>query len=428
MMIPSIDIQSGQAVQLIGGDKKAIDAGDPWSIAEKFARVGEFALIDLDAAMGVGSNAELMRAMCATYPCRVGGGIRDVQTAIQWLDAGARKVVLGTAATPDVLAQLPKERVIAALDARNDRVVVEGWKTTTQDTIEDRMRALDGLVSGYLVTFVEYEGRMQGIPLDRIERLVKVAGDAKLTAAGGVRTADEIARVDQLGADVQVGMALYTGAIDLAEGLCAPLRSDRSDGLWPTVVCDDRGTTLGLVYSNEDSVRCALDTGSGVYYSRSRDELWRKGASSSNTQRLIRIDTDCDRDALRFVVRQSGAGFCHTGTQTCFGERTGLARLEATISQRLQDAPDGSYTRRLIEKPELLRAKLHEEADELLDAESPCDAAHEAADVVFFALTRAIHAGATLEEIERELDRRAMSVTRRAGNAKPQYQQAECGS
>ncbi len=421
MMIPSIDIQNGQAVQLIGGEKKAIDAGDPRPIAAKFARVGEIALIDLDAAMGTGNNTTIMREICAQHSCRVGGGIRDVQTAIDWLDAGARKVILGTAATPEILRELPRDRVIAALDARNDRVVVEGWKTQTDATIEERMGELREYVSGFLVTFVEREGRMGGMPLDRVQQLVEVAGDAKLTAAGGVRNADDIAQVDRLGADAQVGMALYTGAIDLADGFCGCLRSDRPDGLWPTVVCDERGAALGLVYSNLDSVRESIETGRGVYYSRSRKGLWRKGESSGNTQELIRIDTDCDRDALRFTVRQAGSGFCHLGTQTCFGESGGLDHLTRTISKRIEDAPVGSYTRRLLDDPALLGAKLREEVDELMNAETQPEASHEAADVLFFTLTRAIQQGATLSDIERELDRRSLKVSRRPGNAKPAY-------
>ncbi|MBO6740828.1 MAG: phosphoribosyl-ATP diphosphatase [Phycisphaerales bacterium] len=421
MMIPSIDIQNGQAVQLIGGEKKAIDAGDPRPIAERFARVGEIALIDLDAAMGTGSNKDLLKEICAQYPCRVGGGIRDVDTAIDWLDAGARKVILGTAAKPEILSELPRDRVIAALDARHDKIVVEGWKTETTDTIEGRMRELREYVSGFLVTFVECEGRMGGLPFDRVEQLVECAGDAKLTAAGGVRNADDIARIDQLGADAQVGMALYSGAIDLADGFCAPLISDRADGLWPTVVCDERDATLGLVYSNLESIRESITTGTGVYYSRSRQSLWRKGESSGNTQQLIRIDTDCDRDALRFTVRQSGTGYCHLGTFSCFGEASGLDRLADTITQRVASAPDGSYTRRLLDDPALLGAKLREEADELIGAETKADATHEAADVLFFTLTRAIQLGATLPDIERELDRRARKISRRPGNAKPAY-------
>ncbi|HCT46860.1 MAG TPA: phosphoribosyl-ATP diphosphatase, partial [Phycisphaerales bacterium] len=389
MMIPSIDIQNGQAVQLVGGETKAIDAGDPRPIAERFSRVGEIALIDLDAAMRTGSNTELLKEICARYPCRVGGGIRDAQTAIDWLDAGARKVILGTAATPEILRELPRDRVIAALDARHDKIVVEGWKKETTDTIEDRMLELRDLVSGFLVTFVECEGRMGGMPFDRVEQLVACSGDAKLTAAGGVRNADDIARIDALGADAQVGMALYTGAIDLADGFCATLRSDRADGLWPTVVCDERGTTLGLVYSNFESIRKSITTGTGVYYSRSRQSLWQKGETSGNTQRLTRIDADCDRDALRFTVEQTGSGFCHLGTTSCFGDSTGLDRLTRTIADRIEHAPQGSYTRRLLDDPSLLGAKIREEADELIAAESKSEAVHEAADVLFFALTRA---------------------------------------
>lgn len=421
MIIPSIDIQNGQAVQLIGGKAKAIDAGDPWPIAQKFARVGEIALIDLDAAMGTGENTSLMRAICARYPCRVGGGIRDMQTAIDWLDAGARKVILGTAATPDILKQLPQERVIAALDALNDRVVIQGWKTQTDARVEDRMMELRDYVSGFLVTFVEREGRMSGVPSDRIRQLVGVAGDAKLTAAGGVRDADDITLIDSLGADAQVGMALYTGAMDLADGFTGCLRSDRSDGLWPTVVCDERGVTLGLVYSNAESVRESVETGTGVYYSRSRKDLWRKGQTSGNTQELIGIAVDCDRDALRFTVRQTGAGFCHTGDRTCFGSARGLTLLENTIAQRLEGAPDGSYTRRLLDNSSLLRSKLQEEVDELMDTSTPTGAAHEAADVLYFALTRAIQQGASLNDIELELDRRSRKVSRRPGDAKPEY-------
>ena len=421
MMIPSIDIQDGRAVQLIGGERKVIDAGDPLPIAEKFSRVGEIALIDLDAAMGTGSNEELLREICARYRCRVGGGIRDADSAIQWLDAGARKVILGTAAVPEVLSQLPRDRVIAALDARDNKVVVEGWKRQTNATVEERMRAIREYVSGFLVTFVELEGRMGGLPDDRIQNLVENAGDRELTVAGGVRSAADIARADELGADAQVGMALYSGAIDLADGLCAPLKSDRTDGLWPTAVCDESGRLLGLVYSSADSVQESIETGTGVYYSRSRDALWRKGEQSGNTQQLVRIEPDCDRDTLRFTVRQTGTGFCHLGSKTCFGASNGVDRLCDVLLRRVEDAPEGSYTRRLIEDPSMLRAKLHEEADELIEAGSTEEVIHEAADVLFFTLTRAAQLGVRLSDLERELDRRALRVTRRAGNAKPEY-------
>src|SRR5690348_1918274 len=125
MIVPSIDLMGGQAVQLIGGREKALEAGDPRPLAEQFRLVGEIAVVDLDAALGHGSNAGVIRDLIRIAPCRVGGGIRSVAAAREWLDAGAMKVVLGTAATPEVLRELPADRVVAALDARDGEVVVE---------------------------------------------------------------------------------------------------------------------------------------------------------------------------------------------------------------------------------------------------------------------------------------------------------------
>ena len=244
-MIPSIDLMDGRAVQLVGGEERVVDAGDPRPLAERFGRAGEVAVIDLDAALGRGSNAALVRELVGLAPCRVGGGIRDAETARSWLDAGARRVILGTAATPEVLRELPRERVIAALDARDGEVVTEGWTKRTGASVEERIGALRELAGGFLVTFVEREGRMGGLPLERIGRLTPLASPARLTVAGGVRTPEDVAAADRLGADAQVGMALYTGAFDLAEGLAASLRSDRPDGLWPTVVSDPAGGRSG---------------------------------------------------------------------------------------------------------------------------------------------------------------------------------------
>lgn len=423
MIIPSIDLMNGSAVQLIGGLEKALDAGDPRPLAEQFGVVGEIAVIDLDAALGTGDNESVIRELLTLAPCRVGGGIRDVKTAVKWLDAGARKIILGTAARPEILRELPRDRVIAALDANHNDVVVEGWTRSTGARIEDRIDELREYVGGFLVTFVEREGRMQGLPMDRVRELVARAGDAALTVAGGVREARDVAQADSVGADAQVGMALYTGAFDLAEGFCAPLISDRPDGLWPTIVTNERNETLGLVYSNRESVREAMRTRRGVYWSRSRNALWRKGELSGDTQELLSLSVDCDRDALQFRVRQRGRGFCHTGSATCFGSRSGLGALESRLRERLATAPRGSYTARLSENPSLLRAKLLEEAAELAEATSRTEAAHESADVMYFAMVAALRAGASLEDIERALDCRALRITRRPGDAKTPAQE-----
>jgi phosphoribosyl-ATP pyrophosphohydrolase len=360
-----------------------------------------------------------VRELLDRAACRVGGGVRDERSAVQWLDAGAAKVILGTAATPQVLRNLPRDRVIAALDARDGEIVTHGWTRRSGALVEDRIAELRDLVGGFLLTFVEREGRMSGLPIERVRELVKLAGPARVTVAGGVRTPGDVAAADRAGADAQVGMALYTGAFDLAEGFAAPLVSDRTDGLWPTIVEDEAGAALGLTYSNLESLQRAIKTRRGVYWSRSRGELWEKGATSGDVQELLGVSVDCDRDALRFTVRQSGRGFCHTGTATCFGERRGLARLDATLETRARSAPEGSYTARLLSDEALLASKLREEANELAATTSRADAAHEAADVIYFALAAARSRGASLADVARVLDRRALRVTRRPGDAKP---------
>ena len=412
MIIPSIDLQDGNAVQLVGGDELEIDAGDPRPIMEQFRLAGEVAVIDLDAAMGEGSNASVIEELVEMGDCRVGGGIRDVETAIEWLNKGASRVILGTAAKPEILRHLPSDRVVAALDAVDGEVVVEGWKKKTGETVADRMEELSGLVDAFMVTFVEKEGRLEGTKLEAVERLCEIAGDADLTVAGGVSTVDEIAALHELGVDAQVGMAIYKDQMHLADAIAAPLESDRDDGLWPTVICDVHEKALGLAYSDLESLREAVDRQRGAYHSRSRG-LWVKGETSGAVQHLRRIDLDCDADALRFIVEQEGEGFCHRDTRTCWGEDRGLTRLERIVRGRLENAPEGSYTKMLFEDPELLREKLVEEANELAEAHPADHVVWETADLLYFTFVAMVAGGASLSEVEGELTRRMGEVKRR---------------
>ncbi|MEZ4386568.1 MAG: phosphoribosyl-ATP diphosphatase [Candidatus Krumholzibacteriia bacterium] len=418
MMIPSIDIQNGEVVQLVGGRERALAAGAPAQWARRFGRVGLTAVVDLDAACGTGDNAALIEPLLRLAPCTVGGGIRDVATARRWLDRGAERVVIGTAATPELLAELPSERVIVALDTRGDEVLSHGWRRGTGRGLLERVAELRDLAGGFLVTTVEREGRLAGIDRERARQLKEAVGSAHLIVAGGVAGAQDVADLDRLGVDAQVGMALYTGRFDEADALAACLVSDRPDGLWPTIVCDPAHRALGLAWSNLVSLRRALATGRGVYHSRRRG-LWEKGRTSGDGQELLRVEVDCDRDCLRFLVRQAGVGFCHRGTHDCFGAARGLDALGRRLASRLSGAPAGSYTRRLLDQPDLLATKLREEADELARAVTPDDVVHEAADVLYFTLVALLRSGADLEAVERLLDRRALAVTRRPGDAKP---------
>ena len=213
------------------------------------------------------------------------------------------------------------------------------------------------------------------------------------------------------------------GKLPVSKILASTWSSDRPDKLVPTVVTDESGVALGLVYSSEESVAESLRTQTGVYQSRKRG-LWYKGASSGDTQELVRISLDCDSDALKFVVRQKGR-FCHLEQSGCFGDLRGIPKLEQTLKSRKATAPEGSYTARLFNDEKLLRAKIMEEAEELCDAKSPQDIAFEAADLIYFALTKAVGSGVSLADIERSLEAKSWKVKRRQGDAKGKWAEKE---
>lgn len=412
MIIPSIDISGGQAVQLVGGETPAIEAGDPLPLLEGFGLVGEVAVVDIDAARGEGDNAEQIIELCRRGRVRVGGGIRDLATARRWLDLGAEKIVIGTAATPDLLGELPRDRVVVALDSRDGEVLTHGWRQGTGTGVLERIQQLRGLCGGFLVTFVEREGRLAGTDIERAATVIEAASPARVTIAGGVTTPAEVAALDRMGADAQVGMALYRGQLTLAGSLAAMMHSDRPDGLWPTVVVDELGTALGLVYSSSESLDRAFEERRGVYHSRTRG-VWAKGETSGATQDLLAVDIDCDRDTLRFTVRQREPGFCHTSHRTCWGEDYGVGRLARRLGRIAVSDDFASNTRKLFHDPDLLAAKLNEEAAELGAAQTSEEVIHEAADLLYFLLVRARAAGVDLDEVARELDRRERRATRR---------------
>jgi len=419
MIIPSIDLMNGRAVQLRHGREFVLDGGDPLERLEQFAVAGEVAVVDLDAALGKGSNEGLIRTMVRRAPCRVGGGIRSLEAARAWLDAGAKKVVLGTAASPELCGQLPRDRVIAAVDAERGDVVVDGWRAKTGTTVAERIAQLAPWVRGFLFTQVENEGTMDGFDLDAVGAAIAAAGDARVTAAGGITTAAQIAALDAMGADAQVGMALYTERLTLGEAVGAPLRASPPDrAIWPTVVCDELGRTLGLVWSTRESLARAVNERRGVYWSRSRNAIWVKGETSGNTQELLRVDLDCDRDALRFTVRQHGVGFCHQERRSCWSDGFDLGALERVIEARRDEPVPESGTARLLTDGALLGAKLREEAEELAAATSAPEAVHETADLFYMGLVALVRAGASLADVLAELERRHGAVSRRPMVAK----------
>ncbi|KAK9242103.1 histidinol dehydrogenase-domain-containing protein [Lipomyces tetrasporus] len=211
-----------------------------------------------------------------------------------------------------------------------------------------------------------------------------------------------------------------TDKLSVAAVFSSALTTDRPDGYFSTVVVDTQGIALGLVYSSEESIAQAIKARAGVYQSRKRG-LWFKGATSGAVQTLVRLELDCDGDCVKFVVQQAGKGFCHLDTTTCFGKSGGMPALERTLVSRLENAPAGSYTRRLFSDEKLLSAKIMEEAEELTTAKSKDEIAWEFADLLYFGMTKAVEAGVSWADVERNLDSKAKKITRRKGDAKQKW-------
>ena len=220
----------------------------------------------------------------------------------------------------------------------------------------------------------------------------------------------EMARIDCLVDIVDLSPELITDFFNTV------LVTDRPDGLWSTVIVDPIGIALGLAYSNYESLLHAIETRCGTYWSRSRDDLWIKGETSGATQQLLGIRMDCDRDCLRFTVTQDSPGFCHRNTHTCFGQERTIQSVVERLQQRLAEADENSFTYRLANQPEMLEAKLLEEAKELSLASQQSDQdeiAWEAADVLYFSLIAMLKNGVSLDRVYAELARRMNRVVRR---------------
>jgi phosphoribosylformimino-5-aminoimidazole carboxamide ribotide isomerase len=220
MIVPCIDLMDGKVVQLVQGRDKALEGDAPLEMLRKFAAFREIQVIDLDAAMGKGENSVLVELLASRARCRVGGGVRDAARARRLIEQGAHRVIVGTAAfTPalqEIAAAVGPERVIVALDSKGGKVVVKGWVEATEFTAEEVIDRMAPFCGGFLCTYVDKEGMLQGTDLDWFRRL-RAATDREITAAGGITTMDDVRQLAAMGVHAALGMAIYTGRLNLAE-------------------------------------------------------------------------------------------------------------------------------------------------------------------------------------------------------------------
>ncbi len=411
MVVASIDLMGGKAVQLRQGKDVVLEVEDPLELAEKFAMYGEIAVIDLDAAMGKGTNLPLIKRILRRAECRVGGGIRTVERAKELIALGAHKVIIGSKAfegdkvnrafLKELTVAVPSDRIIIAVDAIGDEIVTQGWKHKTGLNLYETAKEIESFAAGIMFTNVENEGTMEGINMKAVKKLVKETSN-HITVAGGIHKLDEIRDLARLQVDVQLGMAIYTGKLKLEDTFVESLNW-KSD-LLPVVVQDTFGQVLMLAYTNKESLHKTFDKERMCYYSRSRKELWTKGETSGNYQSLVRMRADCDRDSLLATVEQKGVA-CHTGSYSCFGDKIFTYQdLYDTVEDRVRNPVPDSYTAKM--HGEALDAKIMEEAQEVVDSETRSEIIWEVADLMYFLCVKMVRNRVPLKFVFHELRRR----------------------
>lgn len=444
MVISSIDLKDGKVVQLKNGKDTVLERDDALTLIQDFDTYGEVAVIDLDAALGntdkkgLTANTDILKSLLRRGNVRVGGGIRDVKKAKELISLGAEKVIIGSAAfkvnpprndhtdesvcgtaaelqdneilntefLEELVQTIGRQRIIISVDAIEGVIAVKGWKESAGIPLIQGAVAAEKYASELLFTCVEREGCMTGIDMNLVKEL-RQAVSCRLVVAGGVSSVDEIIQLEKLHCDVQLGMALYTGAVALKDAFIGCVDWEKTNNLVPVIAQSTTGQVLMMGYSNKEALEKTFATGNLTFWSRTRNVLWTKGETSGNTLSVQKLRLDCDRDTILATVVPKG-GTCHIGSWTCFsGEKdaeSSLERLYAVIADRFANPKPGSYTATLT--GERVREKLMEEAEELTEAEDHEEAVWECADLLYFMSVLMFQEKVTWKEVLDELDRR----------------------
>lgn len=428
MVISSIDLKGGYVVQLKNGKDLVLQRDDADSLISEFNKYGEVAVIDLDAALGNidekgnTANTELLKSLLRKGNVRVGGGIRTVKKARELVSLGAEKIIIGSAAwnldrknggsilntqfLDELASSIGKQRIIISVDAINGKIAVKGWTETADISLIEGAREAEKYASELLFTCVEKEGCMQGTDMEMVKQL-RDSVKCRVVAAGGVNSLEQIVQLEKLHCDVQLGMALYTGAVNLKESFINCIDWEKTNGMVPVIAQSPAGEVLMMGYSNKEALEKTFELGKLTFFSRTRNTLWTKGETSGHCLELVKLRADCDRDTILATVIPHG-GVCHTGSFNCFSseadEKSSMERLYGTIAERFANPRPGSYTATLNDKR--VREKILEEAEELTEAEGKDEVIWEAADLLYFASVLMYKEGVTWQDVYNELDRR----------------------
>ena len=345
VILPAIDIKDGNCVRLYKGDFSTVHkvAENPVETALKFEKHGAqwIHMVDLDGAKDghrVNSEVFLSVRRAVSVKIELGGGIRDMDTVDFYMENGIDRVILGSAAVndPDFIRRAVEkygDKVAVGIDAKYGKVMAQGWLDESETDYIELAQKMEKIgVKNIIFTDISKDGMLKGPNFEQLKAL-KSSVNCNITASGGISSVEDLERLRQLDVYGAIcGKSIYSGKIDLKEAVkLARVPSDAfiekffvKGDLLPAIVQEkSTGEVLMLAYMNRESLKKTFETGYTWFYSRSRQELWNKGATSGHVQKVVDIYSDCDDDTLLVTVEQTGAA-CHTGNHSCFFTRLGV--------------------------------------------------------------------------------------------------------
>ncbi len=403
MLIPSVDLSGGRLVKYGPGERLvATSERDPAEWVAELARVGEVAVFDLDAERGAGDNAELIVELCRLARCRVGGGMAAEGRVRRFVEAGAASVMVPVGHA-ELLSLLPPGRGILTVALGDERANGDGG--SGEPAWLDRLDRYAAHAAGVLFVFRDRVGSRAGVDHHRVRALAQTS-PLPVAIEGGVASVEDVVALDQVGVDAHVGAALLAGSLSSARAVADLIDFESVGGSVPAVVQDAAdGTILALGLTTHESLVQSVEQAEPVLWSP-HDRATHAGSEAGNGLELVRVELDCDRDAVRYWVAATRPA-CRRGTAGCFGERPfSLAALEAVIAERAASADETSYARQLMLDSVERRGKLLEEANQLIAATGPDAARGEAADLLFHLLVDLHARGVTLGDVVAELEAR----------------------
>lgn len=422
--IPTLDISEGKAVLVRNGKVYKI-LGDPYEKAEFLSINAHFQVVDIDAAMGIGSNKELIKKIAESFQCYVGGGIRTYEQAVEYLNSSAKRVIISTAISTELIQKINKERLIVAFDIDNNyKVFKQGRKEFMEKNLFELIDQFIGNIETMTITFHDMEGTCKGIPMDHVKKIKDYVVDKniKLIVAGGIASINEINELLLMDVIPQFGSGFWNSKFTLGDvfqcvsNIIIQIKNVVYEGtkLIPTIVQSIDGQVLGVTFSTPETLKMSVDTRIATFRSRDTGNIWIKGATSGNYHKVINVHYCCDGTSVRFVV--DGNNFCHTGSESCFGY-TDPARISLRSMQRMikdksnsSNLNEKSYTRDLMnDKPKII-SKILEEAEELICATEYDEIVHEASDLIYFMLMYLQKHNVEIDDVNSELIKRRYVV------------------